>query len=52
MDMLREITPSGVIGDATRATAETGERILAAAVPRLAQVASELAASASRVIPA
>jgi creatinine amidohydrolase len=51
MDMLREISPSGVIGDATRATVETGERILAAAVPRLVQVACEIAASAPRAVP-
>jgi creatinine amidohydrolase len=51
MDMLREISPSGVIGDATRASVETGERILAAAVPRMSTVACELAASASRAVP-
>jgi len=45
MDMLRDITPSGVVGDATRASPETGERILAAVIPRLIQIASELAAS-------
>lgn len=32
----REITPSGVIGDARRATAEKGERLLAAAAAALA----------------
>jgi creatinine amidohydrolase len=52
MDMLREISPSGVIGDATRATAATGERILDAAVPRLVQVACELAASTRGRAPA
>lgn len=42
MDMLRDITASGVVGDATRATVETGERIVAAVVPRIVQVAREL----------
>jgi creatinine amidohydrolase len=41
MDMLRDITPSGVVGDATRASRETGERIVAALVPRIVQVARE-----------
>jgi creatinine amidohydrolase len=45
MDMLREISPSGVVGDATRARVETGIRIVDAVVPRLVQVAAELAAS-------
>jgi creatinine amidohydrolase/Fe(II)-dependent formamide hydrolase-like protein len=31
-----------VVGDATRATAETGERIVAAVVPRIVQVAREM----------
>jgi creatinine amidohydrolase len=52
MDMLREISPSGVIGDATRASAETGERILGAVVPRLVQVACELAARSPRTVEA
>jgi len=43
MDMLRDISPSGVVGDATRASAETGERILAALVPRIVQVCKETA---------
>lgn len=43
MDMLRDITPSGVVGDATRARRETGDRIVAALVPRLVQVARETA---------
>ena len=33
MDMLRDITESGVVGDATRARVETGERIVAAIDP-------------------
>jgi creatinine amidohydrolase len=43
MDMLRDITPSGVVGDATRASVETGERIVAALVPRIVQVCREMA---------
>jgi creatinine amidohydrolase len=43
MDMLRDITPSGVVGDATRASRETGERIVAALVPRIVQVCKETA---------
>ena len=43
MDMLRDITPSGVVGDATRARAETGERVVAALVPRIVQVCKEMA---------
>lgn len=43
MDMLRDISPSGVVGDARRASAETGERILAALVPRIVQVCKETA---------
>jgi creatinine amidohydrolase len=43
MDMLRDISRSGVVGDATRARRETGERILEAVVPRIVQVAREMA---------
>ena len=43
MDMLRDITGSGVVGDATRARLETGERIIAALVPRIVQVCKEMA---------
>ncbi len=43
MDMLRDITPSGVVGDATLARVETGERIVDALVPRLVQVCREMA---------
>ena len=42
MDMLRVITPSGVVGDATRATGELGERMVAAVVPRMVQVCREM----------
>jgi creatinine amidohydrolase len=48
MDLLRDITESGVVGDATRATRETGERIVAAVVPRIVQVARELAGKETR----
>lgn len=47
MDMLRDIAPSGVIGDATAARLETGQKILDVVVPRLAQVAREYAAATS-----
>jgi creatinine amidohydrolase/Fe(II)-dependent formamide hydrolase-like protein len=43
MDMLRDITESGVVGDATRASRATGERIVEALVPRIVQVAREVA---------
>ena len=43
MDMLRDITASGVVGDATRASAETGERIVAVLIPRIVQVCREMA---------
>ena len=41
MDMLRDITPSGVVGDATRANRQTGERILDVVLPRMVQLARE-----------
>lgn len=43
MDMLRDITSSGVVGDATRASVETGERIVATLIPRIVQVCREMA---------
>jgi creatinine amidohydrolase len=43
MDMLRDITASGVVGDATRARVETGEKMLAVLIPRIVQVCKELA---------
>jgi len=43
MDMLRDITASGVVGDATKARLETGEKIVAALVPRIVQVCKEMA---------
>src|SRR3954467_11997156 len=42
MDMLRDITASGVVGDATRASRERGERMVAAVVPRIVQVCRDL----------
>lgn len=45
MDMLRDIAPSGVVGDATRARADTGQKIVDAVLPRLVQLARELGAS-------
>jgi creatinine amidohydrolase len=42
MDMLRDISASGVVGDATRARAETGEGILEVLVPRIVQVCREM----------
>jgi creatinine amidohydrolase len=47
MDMLRDITASGVVGDATKASAETGERMVSAVVPRLVQVCRDLAGKES-----
>jgi creatinine amidohydrolase len=43
MDMLRDITASGVVGDAARARPETGERILELLIPRIVQVCREMA---------
>lgn len=42
MDMLRDITESGVVGDATKATRETGEKVLEVLIPRIVQVAREM----------
>jgi creatinine amidohydrolase len=43
MDMLRDITESGVVGDATRARRETGEKMVSVLIPRIVQVCKELA---------
>jgi creatinine amidohydrolase/Fe(II)-dependent formamide hydrolase-like protein len=48
MDMLRDITPSGVVGDATRARLETGEKIVSALIPRIVQVCREIAGKEER----
>jgi creatinine amidohydrolase len=47
MDMLRDITASGVVGDATRARLELGERMVEAVVPRIVQVCKEMAGKES-----
>jgi creatinine amidohydrolase len=47
MDMLRDISASGVVGDATKARRETGERVVAAIVPRIVQVARDLSGGAA-----
>ncbi len=43
MDMLRDISATGVVGDATRASVETGERIVDVLIPRIVQVCREMA---------
>ena len=43
MDMLRDISASGVVGDATLARLETGEALVSALVPRIVQVCKDLA---------
>src|SRR5437763_10937935 len=43
MDMLREITASCFVGDATKARVETGEKLLTVLIPRMVQVCQELA---------
>ena len=45
MDMLRDITASGVVGDATRARRETGEQVVSVLIPRMVQVAREFTGS-------
>src|SRR4029450_4103165 len=47
MDMLGDITESGVVGDATRARVETGQRIVEALIPRIVQVCKEMAGKES-----
>ena len=42
MDMLRDISASGVVGDATLARLETGEALVSALVPRIVQVCKDL----------
>lgn len=43
MDMLRDITGTGVVGDATRARPETGQRVLDAVIPRMVRVCRDMA---------
>jgi creatinine amidohydrolase len=45
MDMLGDISESGVIGDATRAKLETGQAIVEAVVPRIVQVVRDMSTS-------
>ena len=47
MDMLRDITASGVVGDATRARRETGDKMISVLIPRIVQVCRELAGKES-----
>jgi creatinine amidohydrolase/Fe(II)-dependent formamide hydrolase-like protein len=47
MVMLRDITASGVVGDATRARRETGEEMVSVLIPRIVQVCRELAGKES-----
>ena len=47
MDMLRDITASGVVGDATRARLATGDRLVGALVPRIVEVAREVSSTAT-----
>jgi hypothetical protein len=43
MDMLRDISPSGSSATQPRRTSGTGQRIVDALVPRMVQVAREMA---------
>jgi creatinine amidohydrolase len=43
MDMLRDISESGVVGDATKARLETGKQVVEKLVPRIVEVAREMA---------
>jgi creatinine amidohydrolase len=45
MDMLGDISESGVVGDATRAKLETGQAIVDAVIPRVVQVVRDMSAS-------
>ncbi len=47
MDMLADISESGVVGDATRAKLETGQQIVEAVIPRMVQVVRDMSASGS-----
>jgi creatinine amidohydrolase len=43
MDMLRDITASGVVGDATKARRELGDRMVEVLIPRIVEVCKETA---------
>jgi creatinine amidohydrolase len=45
MDMLGDISDSGVVGDATRARLETGQAIVDVVVPRVVQVVRDMSAT-------
>jgi hypothetical protein len=51
MDMLGEISESGVVGDATRARLETGQAIADAVIPRIVQVVRDLATTGGPPTP-
>ena len=51
MDMLGEITESGVVGDATRAKLETGQAIVDAMIPRMVQVLRDMSATGGPPAP-
>ena len=48
MDMLRDISPSGVIGDARRATPELGQKIIDTLIPRIVTVIRDMTETAPR----
>jgi creatinine amidohydrolase len=52
MDMLGDISESGVVGDATRARLETGQAIIDAVVPRVVQVVRDMSATGGPPSPA
>jgi creatinine amidohydrolase/Fe(II)-dependent formamide hydrolase-like protein len=51
MDMLGEISESGVVGDATRAKLETGQAIVEAVIPRVVQVVRDMSATGGPPTP-
>ena len=51
MDMLGEISESGVVGDATRARLETGQAIADAVIPRIVQVVRDMSATGGPPTP-
>lgn len=51
MDMLGDISESGVVGDATRAKLETGQAIVDAMIPRVVQVVRDMSATGGPPVP-
>jgi hypothetical protein len=51
MDMLGEISESGVVGDATRARLETGQAIVDAVIPRIVQVVRDISTTGGPPTP-